>query len=491
MLRRTDNTPPSVYWALTGILLSGLLFRTIYVTQDRFHADEALYAGWALRALDEDPFLLESPVDKPPLYLYTLAASMQVFGRSEFAARLPNLAASTLGIVLFYCMVKRLYDRRTALWAAWFFALSPFDILFARTAFTDSLFVMWILAALYAISLDLWSWAGLTTGLAFATKQHAVILIPLVIAVGYARTPGRRRVGRMLLTLARYLFGFLVPFALVNWWDSLRWNIRPGYWQQSALSYGGLSWSPPYEWGDRFVEWFGWARYLAGSPLLYLLVLLGGAILLIRGWQRREADPRTWLDTVLLGYGVAYLLCHVILQFGIWDRYLLPLAPLVSLVLARIVVQIKARSATSWRGTQVYRASVYAICLLALLAGGKAAVNGYPVGGEHWAYQGLDRVVAYLKREAAPDAVLYHHWLRWHYTFYLYDTDFELRWWQSAEHLLQEVSRTPEREQYIVLPDWRTLDPEIEGIALDPVYETQRRDRSVSFRVYRIHPSHR
>ena len=127
-----------------------------------------------------------------------------------------------------------------------------------------------------------------------------------------------------------------------------------------------------------------------------------------------------------------------------------------------------------------------AVCLAACYSACTAAMNGYPVGGEHWAYQGLDQVAAYLQENAAPDAVLYHHWLRWHYTFYLYGTGFELRWWQSAEHLRQEAARTPGREQYIVLPDWRTLDPVAEGIALVPLYETVRRDGSVSLQLCRV-----
>jgi hypothetical protein len=123
---------------------------------------------------------------------------------------------------------------------------------------------------------------------------------------------------------------------------------------------------------------------------------------------------------------------------------------------------------------------------VAFLSGWKAAHNGYPVGGEHWAYQGLDQVAAYLRENAPPGAVLYHHWLRWHYTYYLYDIDLELRWWQSGEHLRQEAMRTPDRVQYIVLPDWRTMEPGAEGVQFEPVYETYRQDGTVSLRVYRI-----
>jgi hypothetical protein len=115
-----------------------------------------------------------------------------------------------------------------------------------------------------------------------------------------------------------------------------------------------------------------------------------------------------------------------------------------------------------------------------------AAQNGYPIGGEHWAYQGLEQVIAYLQENAPPDAVLYHHWLRWHYTYYLYGTTFELRWWESGEHLRREALRTPGRVQYIVLPDWRRIEPNAEGVTFRPLYEARRRDGSVSFTVYRV-----
>jgi len=112
------------------------------------------------------------------------------------------------------------------------------------------------------------------------------------------------------------------------------------------------------------------------------------------------------------------------------------------------------------------------------------------VGGEHWAYQGLDQIVVYLEQHAPPDAVLYHHWLRWHYTYYLHGTTFELRWWQSGDHLHREALRTPERAQYIVLPDWRTLEPDAPGITLRPRLETKRRDGTVSLTLYQIDTHH-
>jgi hypothetical protein len=284
------------------------------------------------------------------------------------------------------------------------------------------------------------------------------------------------------------ILGFALPYALVIAWDAVRWAIRPGYWRQSAMSYGSLSWASPAKWDDRLVEWLTWARYLTGSPILNALLLVGVALLIVRAWRRPSSQTR--MDALFAAYGLAYLLGHAALQFSIWDRYLLPLAPLVALLLARTVV-LTSRWLVEQVGAlpqdRAIRVLIPTLVLLAaILAGGRAASNGYPVGGEHWAYQGLDQIAAYLRERAPPDAVLYHHWLRWHYTYYLHDVDLELRWWESGLHLRREAARTPDRAQYIVLPDWRTLEPDAEGVRLVPVYETRRRDGSISLRLYRI-----
>jgi len=499
---------------VVAILLLGFALRVTYVAVDRFHADEALYASWALRVWDGDPWLTGVPVDKPPLFLYLLAASAAMFGPGEVALRFPNLAASCVGIALLYRLGRCLYGHPVGLWSATFVALLPYDILFARTAFTDPLLVLWITSATFAAAGQHWFAAGALAGLAFATKQHAILLIPLVVAVGLVSrlaggVPDRRASTRDCPYLQRKVrtplaaglagaSGFLLPWALVTAWDSARWSIRPGYWQQSALSYGGLGWAPPREWGERLSDWLVWARYLVPSPLLATLLITGSITLLVRAALGRSHRTRGWLDIVLAGFAVAYVAVHTVLDFGIWDRYLLPLVAPLSLLLARIVVHAPgwaraflqdltgSRKPVRSRSRSIQKVWFAAVVLAALVPGLRASMNGYPVGGEHWAYQGLDQVVAYLRANAPSDAVLYHHWLRWHYEYYMYGSDLELRWWQSAEHLRREVARTPERAQYIVLPDWRTLEPDAEGIVLRPVFQAHRQDGSVSLSVYRV-----
>ena len=256
------------------------------------------------------------------------------------------------------------------------------------------------------------------------------------------------------------------------------------------MSYGGIAWAPPGEWIERLGEWLSWAWYLLPSPLWMGALVGGTALLLAQGWRRRPRSRELWLDITLVVYATGYLIAHTVLGFGIWDRYLLPLVIPTALLLSRVAVYVPSWCAAILPTTKALgRARTVWILLaiaFAIVPAWKAAHNGYPVGGEHWAYQGLEQVVAYLQAHAPPDAVIYHHWLRWHYEYYLHGTDYELRWWESGEHLYREATRTPERTQYLVLPDWGEPRPDVQGIALIPVYEARRADGSISMRVFRV-----
>ena len=149
---------------VAAVLLVSMGLRLAPWGQNRFLEDEALYAAWGLQiATGADPMLDGEPVDKPPLYPYVLAASFRLTGSTqggraaETAARLPSLLASVASVALVYALARALYpgqqdDGLPAL-AALLLALSPFDVLFASTAFTDPLLVALGLGALLALSL--------------------------------------------------------------------------------------------------------------------------------------------------------------------------------------------------------------------------------------------------------------------------------------------------------------------------------------------------
>src|SRR5512143_1579805 len=96
--KSTFNTRHSI---IILICLTALALRLGPLFDNRFHPDEALFSTWALKiARGENLLLTGVPVDKPPLLIYLTALSFFVFGQSELAARVPNLIASVVSVVL-------------------------------------------------------------------------------------------------------------------------------------------------------------------------------------------------------------------------------------------------------------------------------------------------------------------------------------------------------------------------------------------------------
>jgi hypothetical protein len=114
-----------------------------------------------------------------------------------------------------------------------------------------------------------------------------------------------------------------------------------------------------------------------------------------------------------------------------------------------------------------------------------------PVGGDHGAYDGIDAMAAYMRDRAPAGAVLYHHFLGYHYRFYLYDTPLRLHWYPDPEDLVRDATIYRREPRYIGFASWRDSH-QIEsalataGLSLIPVYETNRRDGTVSLRLYKL-----
>jgi hypothetical protein len=122
-----------------------------------------------------------------------------------------------------------------------------------------------------------------------------------------------------------------------------------------------------------------------------------------------------------------------------------------------------------------------------------AANSRYPVGGDHWAYDGMDEVAAYLR--ALPEgSVVYQHWLGWHYAYYLFRAPIHVAYWSTPAWLAQDVLAFGAREsRYLAFPSWESPARVAQGLAgvgyrLDPVLATVHRDATPSFVVYRIRP---
>jgi hypothetical protein len=514
-------------WALAA---GGVALRLSLIARPGFHGDEAIYGYWAqLIASGQDPLLLSVPLDKPPLFIYLLAGVFKLFGPGEIAARLISESASVAAMGLVYALGRRLYGRQAALLAVAVMALSPFNILFAPTAFTDPLMVSLVLAAIYLAVAGRWGWAGVVAGLAVATKQQGIFFVPLVATVGWIAGHGRDGVSREDLSkgaavqdlpasigagysargrtwgLARMGLGLL---GVVQWlvgWDALRWRVRASFWEQSAVSHGPLRLVGWWELGERLAGWSDLLGTVLGSPLLNAILLLGMPFLLWRGRRALRVSGHgspglsvspysldqvrmARVDWLLAGFSALFFVVHWLLSFSPWDRYLLGLVPLAALLLARTVWQGAVRAG-------VRQVGLVGLALVILLAGPavEAVQASYPIGGDHDTYQGLDGVISFFRHQAPAGSVVWHRYLGWHYFYYLFDAPLELCWYDEPAVLAAKVSPAAGRANYVAFPA-REASAEAEtraalrmaGLSLVQERRTWREDGRLAFTVYRI-----
>ena len=504
--------------ALALALTLALLAALGPLAANRFHRDEAIYSSWGLDiASGRDPLLSGSPVDKPPLFLYTQALSFRLFGPTEVAARLPSLVASVLSVGLMYALGRSLYGRNVGVVAALLLAASPLAILFAPTAFTDPMMVAWILAGCLMTVRGHWGWAGLFLGLATITKQQGVLFAPLALGLGLGSgrksqivsgnwqtpaPPTGASAPNLKYQMGSFLVGFLLVVGLAFVWDVGRAR-EPGFLVQSLLSYGGLPLSLETTW-EHLRGFASLLRYGTGSLVLNLVFLTGlplllvvdgislsGRVMVVSGRVVDEdRRSRARADSILVVFILLFLIAHSLVAFVVWDRYLLGLIPLLALLLARVLTlpwQVFSSSPISNAVSLLFVITMLSFTLRPIR---DAAASRFPVGGDHGAYQGIEQVVNYL--QAVPvDTTLYHRWLGWHWRFYLWGSSYDFRAWTSPADLAAQAADRPGSRRYIVFPSWRSstqarLALADAGLDMREVHRSFRDDGTVSFIIYRI-----
>lgn len=444
------------FWLL-GLVEVAAVFRYRVLFANHFHADEALFATWArLIAVWRDPLLQTQSVDKPPLLFYLQALFYPLLGPAEWAARLPGFVASLLLVPLVGLLAWRLYgDETTAVLAAAFVALSPLAIQFSATAFLDPLLTAWLVAALLATAVDRPGWGGVLFGLALLTKYQAALFLPLLLALALlCRWPARR--------WRRWLMGWLALLALWLVWEAARTGTI-AVWSLQVRNFGGTRpiWS--WELWPRLWAWLGQTHWLFGGGALAAVFLLGLAAL-----RPRRRDGRA-VDALLLLFVAGYFLLHWLLAIPVWDRYLLPLLPLVALLFGRGLVAL-ARQVAAWRPWPQWR-TAGAVALLALLlvqlpAAWAARHGRFPIGGQPGADQGAWQVAAYLA-DAPYGTVLYDHWFSWQWRYHLFDKGVYVSWFPHADALARDlrVFGSGEEARYLALPDAAVARPVLRAVA--------------------------
>lgn len=492
--------------SLIALTLLGFSLRLYLLDRFPLREDEAIYSFWALHFWRVDPYFLTVWPDKPPFFIWLLGGIFQLLGPSQAAARWLNIALSTITIPVVGATACHLWNRRAALVAATVFSLNPFAISFAPTAYTDPLLVLASSLALYMAITSRAFWAGIWLGIAIMTKQQGVLYVPLVLGLLLQSqqqsvkdsSPSPILPGpyaRRTIHILRHLFPttFLTGLALIIlpilYWDSLRWAVAPSPWDLGVRNYGALAFVPLVQWLPNLRDWLNLAWYLTASwwvwtalilaalslPLFYLLfylrrhpgILSPSSLQFWRQW--RFPSPAL----LLCIWSITFLALHIVTNIQIWDRYLLPLAPMLALLWGWLVVRWSSHVPAHWLAI-----GLVMIGLGMVPAAWKAAAGKLPIGGDHGGYTGLTSALNQVEQMFPDHVTLYHQTLGWHYQFYLFDQiargDYELRWFTNAVYLADNAVKAPHQHRLLIEPLWHPiphLTPQlrIRGLTLQTV----------------------
>lgn len=168
-LYRVDQVPPSLYW------------------------DEASlgYNAYAIAQTGRDEHGVFLPHDafaafgdyKPVGYIYAVVPFVKILGLTETAVRLPSVIAGTLLVLISYFLVKEISrDRRWAMIAALFVAVSPWSLQMSRAAFEANLATL-LTAAGTLLFLRKSVWAAFFFAAAMYTFNSHRIFVPLLVGL--------------------------------------------------------------------------------------------------------------------------------------------------------------------------------------------------------------------------------------------------------------------------------------------------------------------
>ncbi len=190
------------WFAVLGLVaLAGALrfFELGRIPPGLYH-DEAFNGLDALGVLRGDmPLFFEANNGREPLFVYLVALSVAVLGRTPGAIRIVSAFLGTAAVPLTYAMAREMLGRRIALWAALVLAISVWPINLSRVGFRavamplfTGLTVWWLWRALRSRRRVDFALAGLFCGLLFYTYL-AARMVPLALTAYAVYVICRRR----------------------------------------------------------------------------------------------------------------------------------------------------------------------------------------------------------------------------------------------------------------------------------------------------------
>jgi 4-amino-4-deoxy-L-arabinose transferase-like glycosyltransferase len=299
-------------------------------------------------------------------------AGGRVLADSEYLvlARVAVALAGTATIVVLYDLGRRIADAWTGIAAAVFLAVAVLHVRESHFAMTDVLMTLLVTSslallvrALDALAAEHLRWfaaAGLTGGLAAATKYNAAAVIVAMAVVQLALVANARGRARTIaawmplpIFVAAFACGFVAgtPYAVFDW---------PTFVSDLRFDFAHLSGGHGIELGR------GWFYHLTrslpyGAGLTTCIAALGGVIAIAKDASIRGAAVGAFALSLYVAVGNG---------LTVFFRYVLPLVPIVCLLAA-----IAVRHAGRWLAARTPLSSGPATVLLMAVVAGPPLAN--------------------------------------------------------------------------------------------------------------------
>ena len=374
-------------------------------------------------------------------------------GEPDFGAGVPTLTMGArrlvglvtwLGVLGLYLLLRQLFAKRIALVATILMALDPFFLAHSRLHHVDALLATFTSLSIIGLSVYVfrgrrWGYlvaSAVAAGLAISSKSPGVALVPiaglaLLVPVVQAEPAKRNRECRHAAA-ALALWGVIAAATLTAIWPAM-W-VSPLATLQKVFGTATYYAETPHE----GLNFFWFAVRLDPGPAFYPVAwafratpwaLLGLAALFV-GW--RQVRQR-WEVLLLAATAIAFAVAMT-LGAKKFDRYLLPVFPLVDIIAAvgwmalfsrflprlaahrlqlalTLVFAFLASTQVAWLWpTRPYYLSYYN----PLLGGGKTAPSILLTG---WG-EGLDRVADYMNRKAGAEQLVACSWPRHEFGYF-------------------------------------------------------------------------
>gem|GEM_PF-6429192 len=188
----------SVLWKnrwLLLIIILGLLLRLIDIGQPYTGLSGWNEAHYSLAPVNYFKYGIWTPMNDygldlstTPLLYWAIYASYQLFGVSEYAARLPSLIFGLISLLFIFRLAERVYDRDTAYLGMFIAATMPGIVYFSRSIQLESMTAMFALASALALfnysdsDSDKWFWLSTVfLSLSIFVKYTSIVIAPALL----------------------------------------------------------------------------------------------------------------------------------------------------------------------------------------------------------------------------------------------------------------------------------------------------------------------